>query len=66
MPKLLETFNQLIRSSEIRSSDRFPKKQLKTMINSSKLLKNISKLLKNSLSCRNIFKQIETADNFKL
>jgi hypothetical protein len=24
MPKLLETFDQLIRSSEIRSSDRFP------------------------------------------
>jgi hypothetical protein len=28
-PKLLETFDQLIRSSEIRSSDHFPKRQEK-------------------------------------
>ncbi len=37
-PKLTETFDQLIRSSEIRSSDRFP------MLKANNILQHVSRL----------------------
>ncbi len=43
MPKLLETFDQLIWSSEIRSSDRFPieKELLELSLHSDSIMNNI-------------------------